>query len=1609
MKLHLPKILRVAVLATFALPAMGAALSSSDIATPEEGGDSYLNVGMENSTDTWSGDMVVGDTAGTQGDVDKVGAFDASWKFITPDGGKTNTSITSGLKISGSLTMQGSGKIVLGGQYMGSSSYTGLEAVEAINVTGGSLTATKIITKNLTVSDGSVSTSTGNCTSGNGYAGGPKQSYIKESLTISGGSLAFGYTANVQGIGGGGHRMTSLGSSSSFTMTQTGGTMRVYGDLDMKSGITINQSAGTMVLRDTIYMGGSGTTTIDQSGDTSELVLGRLESTGFLAGVCEFDIKQSGGGLIHLAYGSNFAKASTITLTQTGTGTINLGGGHDTGITGSLPSRGYALSGYETNNTTYTINQTSGKINIMSGTKIQADTADIGSTLTLAEGAELRSEVLQLSEKSAISNSGVLVAGTETPANAGADTIYVTKNGKLNLSGSYGSAADTDAIKKVAMSDGETNYRDNVTLDELAVSGGALKMTDGSDKLTVKTLNVASGGSIDLKVNDTTVATSAPLTIADGGSWSMDTNSSLNLTFTDDYLANIDSLADDTTPDVIDFNVKEMVATNYNATSLKNGFALKDMDERHWSFTDGKWTSDGTSSYVEGKLVFNPWIKVTEDGEVSESFSDVTSTLKVGLDISAKEVTLSGDNTHSEGTMINGAEVTLTHADALGLGLVTTSGTSSLIADVDGGAANLPGVITNSGTLTMTGAFASTGLQTETMEDGFFDIDGNCTSDGDGFKREGGTGYRVVTNGTGASLIVGENTTVTINGTAYQLYTNGMAGAFIDYTSYSMMGSTDMLLGDIIDASGNALDTVEVSGGTLTVDEDVDITVNSTGGSVAVETGNVSGELMDTEVVASGGEISADIKGTSTLNIAKAADASGNAEVTLSGDNAHTGGTKIEQAAVTIGAANALGTGPVSTKGETTLGTAENVVAVLPGTIENEGALTMSGDYAGTFNTITTGDTRVCVDGIEGENGFLRDGSTVVEVVKNSNGGTLTLDSTTTVTTAGSKLHVSTSGKAGKLDMGHYLIAEDAHSVRMSQIIGAGGSSDTTVEMQAGVLKADADVNDLQASSGTLEVTGTTTVDGAISGDTQVKLGDGATLAGKLSGGAKVEVTDGTATISGDNSHTGGTLIDGARLEIDGATALGEGIVYLENQGKLDLNSHEVQNDIVVTGCELHNALNYQGNLTVSGNLTICGTNANANELTLSGAGNIKPSATETLTVNSLVVAADATSNEQLQVATTVNESIVLYGGAVLTMKDKLTLADGTVIVLHGAYQGGDTLITLDDAGDINKTSGSVTLDYGFGTYALVGNEVQLMAIFNQNIADAMAQANWGIPTASRAFVHAIRGQRTNTGCIANGRGTAWAAVLGAYNELDGGDVNLKGAAVGADMKVGSRSSVGMALGYLDGEVSPTGLSEVDQEGTYVALYGEHGLRKLSATSCLSADWVVAYGQTESKYKGMSWEQDSLQLNGRLSWNKQLSERLGLRVFGGLEYFTSDSGKVNGIDTGSIDNLRGELGVGADYVAWGIPADEKSGNPGCRRLVLHGELRYFNDLDRENPVVRMDGLSGRGENPGRSGVGVDMGATYRINDRWSTSANYSYSSMDGSTEHRVNVGASYTF
>ncbi|MBR5330988.1 MAG: hypothetical protein IKV13_05790 [Akkermansia sp.] len=451
MKLHLPKNLLVAVFCCITATAYGVTFDSSSIVTPEEGGKSYLNVGMENDIDNWSGNLVVGDTDTTQGDVDYVGAFTESWGWVTPNGGNSNTTITSGLKVNGSLTVQESGKIVLGGQYNGGSSYLGLEATAGITVAGGSLTATKIITTDLTITKGTVSTNTSNCTSGNSYAGGAKQSYIKNSLTINEGTAAFGYTANVQGIGGGSHRMTAFGSSNNFKVNQTGGKLIVYGDMDLKSGSTFTQSGGTMVLRDTIYMGGSGTTTFNQSGDDSKLVLGRLESTGniFSKPQCDYAINQSGKGLVHLAYGSNLYKAGTIALNQTGAGTIQIGGEHNTTITGALPSRGYALAGsFEDINTTYSIQQSGGgNILVKKGADITVSSASLtAGTLQVEDGASVIANTLNAGTSS--------VARTATPAITATNVSLA--DGSISSADAKVTITGTLAADKITVNNGGT-------------------------------------------------------------------------------------------------------------------------------------------------------------------------------------------------------------------------------------------------------------------------------------------------------------------------------------------------------------------------------------------------------------------------------------------------------------------------------------------------------------------------------------------------------------------------------------------------------------------------------------------------------------------------------------------------------------------------------------------------------------------------------------------------------------------------------------------------------------------------------------------------------------------------------------------------------------------------------------------------------------------------------------------------------------------------------------------------------------------------------------------------------------------------------------------------
>ncbi|MBR5879181.1 MAG: autotransporter domain-containing protein, partial [Akkermansia sp.] len=529
----------------------------------------------------------------------------------------------------------------------------------------------------------------------------------------------------------------------------------------------------------------------------------------------------------------------------------------------------------------------------------------------------------------------------------------------------------------------------------------------------------------------------------------------------------------------------------------------------------------------------------------------------------------------------------------------------------------------------------------------------------------------------------------------------------------------------------------------------------------------------------------------------------------------------------------ALGTDiPVVSTGTTTLDTAENVTVILPGTIQNGGDLTISGSYdASKLVEITVEDTRVSVYGKEGNNGFFREGGKALVVVDNKGNATLAVtDGTTVQGKDGESLKLYASGLATskELDYSNYQIADGDHKASMSDIQGMRPDSaeSLTITMSNGTLVADEDAADIQASGGTIETKGDVTVGGKLAGTTSVVVGEG------------------SATISGEHDYTGDTIISGenAKLTVGHDKALGKSKMQLHNKGTLDLNGKAVSNYLNVTGCELHNASAYTGTMDVSGDLTICGTDATADTVNMVKGGSISASDTETLTVNTLTVSGgDSSINADLIINP--DGRIVLNDGSVLTVNSTVTLGDGASIVLNGDYASGDTIMVVKDG--INTTEGSVTLSYGYGRYIVVGDVVKLSAVFNQNKATACTLTNWGIATASRAVVNAVRGQRSNTGCIADGKGTAWVASLGSKHEINGSDIDISGAAVGADMQVGRNSRMGIALGYAEGEVQPTGLRQVDQEGSYLAVYGEHGLKKLSPTSCLSMDWVAAYGVTD--------------------------------------------------------------------------------------------------------------------------------------------------------------------
>lgn len=482
MKIHLPKLLCAAIMASFALPAM-----ADDEATEQP---LYINIGQGSSFVELDA-TAEPDSTITIGTGDKVGYLTGDNKFANPYAGTTN--YANSLAVKGNLTIENQGEVYVTGKQSGAA-YSCLRVDGQVTVNGSSdsfmnLRASGAQLRKLHISGGKVELHTGGTdfSQGNSYLayhewgntwlnasmynsiGCPKQVNIVEELKLEGGNLKIGCDSVKNSYLKSGHYTTSFGSgTSSLELVQTKGKMEVYGFSIAKSGLSITQTGGTILLRDVLNISGKDENVITQ-GQVSDATKAELTVGQFTGQTATITMNQTGKGTINLAYGSSFTKDGTINVNQTDAGEINIGGGHKEGVS-TTNTYDTVFPGFVAENTTYNIKQTgSGTVHIKSNAAITTDTVNVGTNATLNVDGSI------IIKGTATLNGTVNVGATATFELAESCNMSVSTELELSSGNSirFGIGSVSDADGSMQMS----------TTGDLAFAGGKLELWLTDDAL----------------------------------------------------------------------------------------------------------------------------------------------------------------------------------------------------------------------------------------------------------------------------------------------------------------------------------------------------------------------------------------------------------------------------------------------------------------------------------------------------------------------------------------------------------------------------------------------------------------------------------------------------------------------------------------------------------------------------------------------------------------------------------------------------------------------------------------------------------------------------------------------------------------------------------------------------------------------------------------------------------------------------------------------------------------------------------------------------------------------------------------------------------------------
>ena len=995
----------------------------------------------------------------------------------------------------------------------------------------------------------------------------------------------------------------------------------------------------------------------------------------------------------------------------------------------------------------------------------------------------------------------------------------------------------------------------------------------------------------------------------------------------------------------------------------------------------------GSLSVQDGSL--SGHIRLASQAQFQDAVVDAALSGSGGV-VLRGEVSLGGANTYTGGTELEDADLCIGNAAALGSGSVSCSGESSLQVD-SGVTVALSSAIRNQGSLSLSGSWDASALSSSPLTQSHMTVDGVAGKSG--FAISGGYSVQVVTGGSvqdaGAQLVY--------NGQSLILSENGAAihPGQIDYSAYHINTDENVCLSDIRNAAGTNQTSIMVNSGSVSMDADISGSLTLNGGALLFTGCPVS--VADVLTIGNGNvnitlDSSYEIGSSYTL-----LSASG-----IEGDISYLRilSDSLRSQYVIRQEANAVVV-DVSYKGET---------------------LTWSG---GKGSAWSTGGTP-CWNSKGSAHSF-------------SNGDDVIFDQAGSVTISGqvepgfilirankNLTFKSDKKKPGSIAGNGELNKQGAGTLTLND---GNGSWTGDTYLQAGTIKvkgaSSLGKGDVYVKGGTLNLSSKAIANDIIqSRNAAIKsgkkfIGSYTLEGGELLKGSTLNISK-TATLGGGKVN--GTLSGNGTTTVTGKVTLGDKGKITTRYLNLDKGSALTTSTKGLSSKSTAITIDEDAMLTLAGKLTADSLKLNGGDLKTTGAKAAAITVKQNLTIGSGSV---LTLNGKLSAG-----SLTLKSGGMLTLnsskpvtlkvKGALTLNEGSSIILNcnfvqgktykvltfGSYSGSKDYYSIfgvdDDDCTIINTGKALTLTVT-GKWkpqqkAVTADAAAPVAATKPQsnpVADALVQANWGQLEASRAFVNAMA-NRSNATLLGNGERAVWASAIGSSSRHssagghDGADTNVSGGAFGLETQVGRASLFGMALGNSWTRVSAHGFGTIEQDTTHLGVYGQSNWR-----SGISADWSAAYGRSDSETMGSDWSQKHLQLDGRVSYNHELNASTVLSPFAGLQYYASDSATVDGTNTGSLQNLRAEIGVAASHR--------------IGKLGVFGEIAVHQDMARSNPSVSMEGNRYTGMNPGRTGLNFTVGASYELTDKWSVNASYTGEFVENANAHSANVGATYKF